>query len=57
MQGSKDTAVMAGRQLGSGRVALPVLLYGHADPQRRSLAEIRRALGYFTGSRAGVRHP
>ncbi len=33
---------------------MPVLLYGAAHSSARSLADVRRACGYFKGSREGV---
>lgn len=32
---------------------MPVFLYGSAGAERRSLADIRRACGYFKGSKQG----
>ena len=42
----------AGKELGQ---QLPVYLYGAAHPQQRSLAALRRSLGYFRGGASGVR--
>lgn len=42
-----------GEQLGSGQSAVPVVLYGSAAGDGRTLAQLRRSLGYFAGSSAG----
>ena len=42
-----------GEQLGQ-EPGLPVHLYGHVCPQQRSLAELRRSLGYFRSTAAGT---
>ena len=44
-----------GLLLGTGDDALPVMLYGTAHPDGRSLAQLRRSLGYFSGASSGVR--
>lgn len=43
----------AGQGLGTGELAVPVLLYGAAHSGGRSLADIRRACGYFRGAQQG----
>ena len=43
----------AGQGLGSGELAVPVLLYGRAHSAGRTLADIRRACGYFKGAHLG----
>lgn len=50
-------SVLAGRGLGEGEHALPVLLYGAAHPEAQTLASIRRACGYFKGAGAGSSAP
>ena len=45
---------LAGVLLGSGDGALPVMMYGHAHQDGRSLAQLRRSLGYLAGASSGV---
>ena len=45
----------AGAALGEGPLAVPVHLYGGCHPQGRTLAALRRELGYFTGRECGDR--
>ncbi|EIE23961.1 Formiminotransferase [Coccomyxa subellipsoidea C-169] len=49
-----ETARSIGTQLGEGELAVPVFLYGSAGSQQRSLADLRRACGYFKGSKQGA---
>ncbi len=44
---------VAGQSLGSGTEGIPVFLYGYASPTHAGLADVRRSLGYFKGSREG----
>ena len=53
LQQAASLAQAIGSQLGSGESPLPVFLYGAAHPQRQSLADIRQALGYFSGATQG----
>lgn len=50
-----DVAIRVAQHLGSGALgsAIPVYLYGAAREDSRSLAELRRSLGYFGGARKG----
>ena len=43
----------SGQGLGTGELAVPVLLYGKAHCAGRTLADIRRACGYFKGAQQG----
>ena len=45
----------AGRSLGEGEHAVPVMLYGAAHPAGQTLASIRRAMNYFKGSSTGMK--
>ena len=48
-----DAPAIAGQGLGAGELAVPVLLYGAAHSAGQSLADIRRACGYFKGAQHG----
>jgi glutamate formiminotransferase len=48
-----DVSDIAGQGLGAGELAVPVLLYGAAHGEGRTLADIRRACGYFKGAQRG----
>ncbi|KAK9838331.1 hypothetical protein WJX81_005102 [Elliptochloris bilobata] len=51
-QAARAAKAIAGG-LADGNPPVPVYLYGAVHPQGRRLADIRRALGYFAGARAG----
>ena len=50
-----DAAASVARSIGEqlGKNNLPSYLYGHANPQKSKLADIRRNLGYFSANQAG----
>ena len=56
-EGAAKAAEVAAREaataLGEGPLAVPVHLYGGCHPRGRTLAALRRELGYFTGRECG----
>ncbi|BDA46386.1 probable formimidoyltransferase-cyclodeaminase [Coccomyxa sp. Obi] len=56
LSSATEAARLIGAQLGEGELAVPVFLYGSAHKNQQSLADIRRACGYFKGSKQGAFH-
>jgi hypothetical protein len=53
----EQSLAASGEVLASGPSAVPVILYGAAHPQSRTLQDLRRSLGYFRGASEGAASP